>query len=464
MNDEATAAACSRCTSLERKLAELHARIAELEAKLGNNSSNSSKPPSSDPPWKSTSGKPRSGKKPGGQPGHAGTFRQRLSVHRVKKFRHYIPLSCAHCQASLAEQNGPPPLETSWHQVAELPKVLAEITEHRGYQKTCTCCGKVTRREIPAAIRERCVGPNLSATLTYLAGSLHASKRAIQETCETLLNVPLSLGTISKLEAQTSAALQEPYAEALAAVRAAPIKNVDETGWAKQSHLCWLWLAATPDLAVFAIHPRRGHAGFTNLLGKEAPGIVCSDRWGAYAQVDVSRRQLCWAHLKRDFQKQKELGGAARNTGNAGLRTVRIMFKAWTAWKEKRIDRPTLQAQLEPACMALYRALERGRDGPDKKLQRFCKRLLKDYEALWLFANMEDVEPTNNHAERCLRPAVLWRKRSFGNHSAAGCRFTERMLTVVQTLKLQKRRVFEYLKSALRNHRVGKPAPSLLTA
>jgi len=129
----------------------------------------------------------------------------------------------------------------------------------------------------------------------------------------------------------------------------------DTVSWAKQSVLCWLWLAATTNLAVFAMHSRRGHAGFTNLLGKEAPGSVCSDRWGVYAQVDVSRRPLCWAHLKRDFQKHKELGGAARNTGNAGLRTVHSMFKAWTARKEKRIDRPTLQPQLEPACMALGR-------------------------------------------------------------------------------------------------------------
>jgi len=102
--------------------------------------------------------------------------------------------------------------------------------------------------------------------------------------------------------------------------------------------------------------------------------------------------------------------------------------------------------------------------GPDKKLQRFSNRLLKDYEALWLFANVEGVEPTHHHAERCLRPAVMWRKRSFGNHSAGCCRFTERMLTGVQTLKLQKRPVFDYLKSVLRNPRAGELAPSLRTA
>lgn len=429
------------------------------------NSSNSSKPPSSDPPWQPpASAKPRSGKKPGGQPGHFGAFRQRLPFERVKHIVDYVPDACAHCQAPLAGQYGPHLPETSWHQVAELPEVLAEITEHRGHSRTCACCGKVTRAEIPATVRAHCTGPKLAASLSFLGGCLHASKRAIQETCETLFGVPLSLGTVSKLEADTCAALEAPHAEALEAVRAAPVKNVDETGWAKQGKLCWLWLAATASVAVFAIHAQRGKAGFKNLLGKAVAGIVCSDRWSVYAVLSFCQRQLCWAHLKRDFQKFKELGGEGRKAGNAGLRAVKEIFEAWSEWKEKKIDRPEMQARLAPTCMALYRALERGRDGPDKKVRRFCKRLLKDYEALWTFADVEGVEPTNNHAERCLRPAVMWRKRSFGNHSEDGCRFTERLLTAVQTLRLQKRPVLEYLKNAVHNHRAGKPTQSLLAA
>ena len=345
-----------------------------------------------------------------------------------------------------------------------MPPMLAEITEHRGHARTCACCGKVSRAEIPAEVRAHCVGPNLAATLSFMGGCLHASKRAMEETCETLFGVPLSLGTISKLEAETSAALEAPHAEALEAVRAAPVKNVDETGWAKKGKLCWLWLAATTTVAAFAIHAKRGHAGFTHLLGKAVVGIVCSDRWSVYALVDVLKRQLCWAHLKRDFQKFKELGGTARKTGNAGLRTVKRIFEAWNDFKAKKIERADLQVGLTETYLALYRALERGRDGPDEKVRRFCKRLLKDYEALWLFADVAGVEPTNNHAERCLRPAVMWRKRCFGNHSEDGCRFTERLLTAVQTLKLQKRPVLEYLKSAVLNHRTGKPAPSLLAA
>ena len=472
MSDLANNSGCPNCARLEamvaallKEVVDLKARISDLEAQVKANSSNSSKPPSSDPPWQSPPpSKPRSGNKPGGQPGHSGAFRQRLPIERVKHIIDYVPEKCNHCKASLAGQYGPHLPETSWHQVAELPPVLAEVTEHRAHARTCACCGKVTCAEIPAAIRAHCAGPNLAAALSYLGGCLHASKRAIQETCETLFGVPLSLGTISKLEADTSAALEAPHAEALEAVRAAPIKNVDETGWAKHGKLCWLWLAATASLAVFAIHAKRGKAGFRNLLGRAVKGLVCSDRWSVYALVEVWKRQLCWAHLKRDFQKFKELGGAARTTGLAGLRAVKKTFEAWNEWKEKRIDRPELQERVVHVSMALYRALERGRDGPDKKVRRFCKRLLKDYSALWLFADVDGVEPTNNHAERCLRPAVMWRKRSFGNHSEEGCRFTERLLTAVQTLKLQKRPVLGYLKSAVLSHREGRPVPSLLAA
>lgn len=141
-------------------------------------------------------------------------------------------------------------------------------------------------------------------------------------------------GNISKLDADTSAALEVPHAEAFVAVRAAPVKNVDETGWSKKGKLCWLWLAATAQLAVFAIHAQRGKVGFKNLLGKAVAGIVCSDRWGVYARLPFDQRQIYWAHLKRDFQKLKELGGEARKLGNAGLRTVKEIFEAWNEWNQ----------------------------------------------------------------------------------------------------------------------------------
>ena len=456
---------CPNCAKLEKRVAELEARVAELLHRLDLNSSNSSKPPSSDPSWlPAPPSKPRSGKKPGGQPGHPGAFRQRLPLERVSHIVDYIPDTCSHCQASLVGQYGPHLPESSWHQVAELPKVVAEITEHRGHQRTCACCGKVTRKEIPSEIRANCAGPKLAGAVAFMGGFLHASKRAIQETCETLFGVPLALGTVSNFDAEMSTALAAEHTVVLEAVRAAPVKNVDETGWSKNGKPCWLWLAATASLAAFAIHATRGKAGFQNLLGKAVAGIVGSDRWGVYEALEYFQRQICWAHLKRDFQKHKDMGGEGRKTGNAGLRAVKVVFEIWNEWKKNPTERADLQARLFDPALALCRALQRGRDGPDKKVRRFCKRLLKNYGALWTFADVEGVEPTNNHAERCLRPAVMWRKRSFGNHSEEGCRYTERLLTAVQTLRLQKRPVLEYLESAIRNHRAGKPAPSLLTA
>ena len=344
-----------------------------------------------------------------------------------------------------------------------MPVAPAEVTEYQGHARTCPACGKVTRAEIPAALRATSLGPNLATTLAYLTGRGHCSKRCAQEILETVFEVPVGLGTVSRVEQEMTAALAAPHQEALEAVCRAPVKNVDETGWFKRGKLCWLWVAATLNVAVFKIQAGRGKDGLKAFLGAVA-GIVGSDRWAAYASLLLSARQLCWAHLKRDFQRLAELGAGTRSSGRAGLRAVKAVFALWRDFKDRRIDRPELQRRLAPVRARLQRALRRGAQGPDKTAKRFCRRILKLYEALWTFAAVEGVEPTNNHAERMLRSAVLWRKGSFGNHSEAGCRFSERILTVVQTLRLQDRPVLAYLRAALAAHRAGMPAPALLAA
>ncbi len=347
--------------------------------------------------------------------------------------------------------------------MAELPLQAAEITEHQGHARTCSCCGHRTRAQIPADIQAHTIGPNLAASVSFLSGRCHGSKRSVQEIVETLFGVPIALGTVAKLEQEMSTALEQPHAQAMAAVRSAAVKNVDETGWAQGSKLCWLWTAATLTVVVIQIHHKRGKAGLKALLG-QVVGIICSDRWGAYAQLPLQTRQICWAHLKRDFQKLWELGVATRRIGRAGRKAVKKTFALWKDFKEGRIDRPELQARLQPVRIRFHKVLRRGSRDEDKKTKRFCRRMLKVYEALWTFAEVEGVEPTNNHAERMIRPAVLWRKSCFGNHSEAGCRFTERILTTVQTLRLQKRPVLAYLRSALTAHRAGAQTPAWLAA
>jgi transposase len=298
--------------------------------------------------------------------------------------------------------------------------------------------------------------------MSYFSGRHHLGRRAVEEVVETVFEVPTSLGSISALEAETCAALASPYQEAQTAVREAPVKNTDESGWSEKGQKRWLWTAATTTVAFFVIHLRRSFEGLQALLGETIAGIVCSDRWSAYSKLPLEQRQICWAHLKRDFQKLIDRGGPAEAIGRVGLDVVECLFAEWWAFRRGELDRPGLQARLDPVARELQGVLEQGRSCADSKAATFCANLLALYPALWLFAAIEGVEPTNNHAERILRLGVLWRKNAFGCHSAAGCRFVERMLTVVQTLRLQKRPVLDYLHRAIVAHRAGLRAPQLL--
>jgi len=446
-----------------KQIADLQAEIHELRSQLNRNSSNSSSPPSVDPP-----GAPKpviktpTGRKPGGQPGHPGHHRHRFPPERVNKIVPYVPATCTDCQAPLPSEAAPGDPEPTWHQVAELPELAANITEYQGHARTCPCCGHLNRSEIPPEIRAHVIGPRLAAVMSYLSGRHHIGRRGVEEIVETVFEVPTSLGSVSALEGETSAALASPYQEAQATVREAPVKNTDETSWKEKGNKRWLWSAATATVAFFVIHLRRNFAGLQALLGETITGIVCSDRWSVYNKLPLNLRQICWAHLKRDFQKLVDRGGPAEAIGRVGLDVVECLFADWWAFRRGELDRPGLQARLDPIARELQGVLEQGCSCADSKAATFCANLLALYPALWLFASIEGVEPTNNHVERILRLGVLWRKNAFGCHSAAGCRFVERMLTVVQTLRLQKRPVLDYLYRAIVAHRSGLPAPQLL--
>jgi transposase len=284
----------------------------------------------------------------------------------------------------------------------------------------------------------------------------------VQEFVEDALGIPVSLGTVGALERQTAAALAAAHDEAGEAVRAAPARNVDETGWKQAGQRRWLWAAATATVAFFVIHARRNWEGLKALLGEAITGIVCSDRWGTYNRLPPGRRQVCWAHLDRDFRQCVDRGGEAEVIGRAGQEASAKLFATWWDFRQRTIDREGLQAVLDPVAGAFRAALERGYGCADSKAATFCENLLALYPALWLFAGCEGVEPTNNHAERVVHGGVLWRKNAFGSQSEGGCRFAERMLTVVQTLRLQHRSVLAYLEQAITAHRHGEPAPKLL--
>ncbi len=456
----------ARIAALEQRVAELEATVRDLLARLGNNASNSGIPPSANQPGAPKPVvKPPSGRKRGGQPGHPPHLKQLLPAERVDELVPFVPEHCEHCQAALPAKATADDPEPTRFQTIELRPIVTTVTEYQGQARRCMRCGEVTRATIPREIRAHSVGSRLTATLAYFTGCHGMSKRGVEEMSATVFQAPVALGTVSNLEQEMSAALAAPHAEALAAVREAAIKHADETSWKLLGKLCWLWAAATAAAVVFVIHAKRSGLGLTALLGSEIQGILCSDRWSVYDRVPAERRQVCWAHLKRDFQKIIDRGGSSVFVGRQGRTIVKKVFAAWHAFQQGEVTREQLEAKLQPVENRVNRLLLEGAVlGQDEQVAAFCENLLALEPALWTFAHTDGVEPTNNFIERLLRRAVLWRKRSFGCVSAAGCRFVERILTVVQTRRLQSASVLDYLHDALCAHRAGQPCPNLLSA
>ncbi len=459
---------CPGCRERDARIATLIAEVAALKGQVENLSAKlhdlTHPPPAPRGPVElpAAPAKKKTGQARGGQPGHPPHLKQLLPAERVNEVVRFVPEYCGHCQAPLPAQAGPKDPEPRRHQVAELPDLRARITEYQAHGRTCRCCGRVTYASIPAEHRAHSIGPQLTAAMAYLAGCHGLSKRAVEETTETFFEVPVALGTVANLEQEMSAALAAPHEEARRTVERAAVKHVDETGWKEAGRKRWLWVAATGMVAVFLIHRLRSAVALAALLGKRVRGVVCSDRWRVYDQLPLRRRQVCWAHLKRNFEKLLERGGKAAALGTACLRVEKRVFELWHLFRGGGCTRRDLDERMYAPMIELLEILQRGRRCRDRRTARFCDRLLRVYPALWLFVMRANVEPTNNHAERVLRRAVLWRRRAFGCSSAVGCRFVERILTVVQTLRLQKRSAFHFMKEAIVAHRAGQTAPRLI--
>jgi transposase len=447
--------------TLQAQVASLQAEVAQLCEQLGRNSRNSSQPPSSDGPNAPPRPKrPPSGRKPGGQKGHLGHGRKLLSVEQVQQVIDLKPTVCGHCGALLLGEDAHPVR----HQVTDLPRVEPEVTEYRQHTLTCLVCGVQTQAELPAAIPLGSFGPRLQALVGYLTGRIGVSQRDVVEVLQTLFRTDLSLGSIPAQEDQVSAALAEPVQAVQIYVQAQPVQNVDETHWPEKTKRDWLWISTTPLVTLFLVIATRGATGAQQLLGRTVKSIVGSDRWSGYTWLDPAQRQVCWAHLKRDFQALVERGGESERIGRALLEQVENMFGLWHRVRDGTLSRIDFQTAMHPIQARIGELVREGAALPCDKTRRTCANILKLEVALWTFVRIEGVEPTNNSAERGLRRAVLWRRRSFGTQSENGSRFAERILTAVTTLRQQQRDVLDYLTEACAAATHGDKAPSLLPA
>jgi len=452
---------------LERELEELRGRRRPQITAC-----NSSLPPSANPVGaRKPVVKEPTGRRPGGQVGHRGTGRAWLPLERVDHVvEHRPPAVCEHCQAPMdaaagREDQGVGGVVVGRHQVMELPPVAVEVTEHRALALGCGCCGAVSRGRIPEEVRRSVVGPRLAAAIGILSASMKGSKRDVKGILAAVLGCELALGSVSARERELGEALHGPYEQLVKRVAEAPVKYVDETGWKLKGRGRWLFVAAdgAGEQVVFRVERNRTRDGLTALLGGDVgTGVFCTDRAGIYDLLPVGRRrQLCWAHLKRDFVAMVERGGAGEAVGWELLGVTRETFELWHRFRQGGLSRRRLREGIKALRARMRQALERGAGCGQRKTAGLCRALLKREPALWRFAQVEGLEPTNNRAERMLRPAVIWRKKSFGCSSLDGCRYVERMLSVSQTLRLRGRPVLEYLASAIAAHRAGAEVPGV---
>lgn len=444
--------------ALRARVSQLEAEVSDLKARLDQNSSNSSKPPSSDPLHvKRRPPEKPSGKRRGGQPGHDRHLRMLVPPEDVTESFECKPTSCRRCGQQLSGEDAEP----HRHQVAEIPPIKPHVTEYRRHRLACPSCGIQTLAPLPKGVPTGSFGPRLSAMISMLSGGYRLGKRPIQQLMSDLLGLSISTGMIAKVERKTSHLLAHPTQEVRDFVGKQPVVGMDETGWRENKTKAWLWVATTPVAAIFRVARSRGREVVESILGDLPGRVVVCDRWSAY-RCRTDKLQMCWAHLRRDFQSMIDRGGEGKPIGEALLDLSSAVFTWWHQFRRQEITRTTLATYIGRLRPDFEKQLENGMECSSKKAAATCRDLYDHRASLWRFIRTEGVCPTNNTSEQALRHAVLWRKSSGGTDSEQGSRFVERILTVLATCRRQGRAVLDYLTTCHQAATDGRDVPSIL--
>jgi transposase len=432
--------------------AALEARLAELERRLGLNSTNSSKPPSSDgPEVKRSSPKKKSGKKRGGQPRHKKHQRAILPPTNVIDRK---PPCCAGCGNALAGTDPSPEL----FQHIEIPPIKPIVTHYMLHELTCRC-GTTTKGALPENVVHH-DGPGVHALVTHLLVACRQSRRMVCTLMKDVFGVPMSAGHVCKIQNRATKLFAPVLHEIREAIKSRDL-NVDETGFKEKSKRKWLWVAKAKDCAAYLLG-NRGHATFEELVGKDFGKVCTTDRLKTYNYIHHTLHQFCWAHLLRDFQAMVDRGNAGSPIGETLLKLAKAMFGLWFKVRDGTMDRERFRREVQPIRGEILQALSDGQFAGCAKTAACCAQLFEDEEKMWTFLDHDGVEPTNNAAERALRCAAIWRKLCFGTQSESGSRFVESALTIWQTCKLQGKNAYIYLRDSFEAATRGERPASLV--
>lgn len=458
---EMTPAVRAFVESLLVQMAAMQDEIDELKSQLKRlTPQNSSLPPSTQHPHARPAPKPtpKSNKPRGGQRGHRQAVRPLVPVERCTEVIPLVPDNCRRCGAGLTGTD-PHPIR---HQVWDLPKIEPDIVEYQRHRLTCPRCGTGTCAALPAGVPTGQFGAKLLAFTGLLMGHFRQSKRRAASFLSDLLNVPCCPASAVNMQNRVSEALARPYEDLKSRLANEPRLFMDESPTKQIHRKAWLWTAVASSYAVFAVFASRAATALPKLLGERFAGIIHCDRAKMYWRA--RRLQWCWAHLKRDIQALIEHHDPqVKRLGYDLKRPVETLFVHWHAYKSGSLSWEKFQSEMKPVRDKVDGLLLRGVFSGHKRLQGMCRELHDHREWLWTFVEVEGTEPTNNRAERALRPAVIYRKLSFGTQSERGSRFVERMLTVSETCRLQERSPYQWLVEAVEAHLADRPAPSLVT-
>ena len=439
------------------KISRLTARVAELEAKLNKNPTNSSKPPSSTHPHDKppNPGKPKSKRKRGGQPGHPKHERELIPTTECQEVVPCVPTECRRCGQELQGID----VDPLRHQVWELPEIKPIVTEYQQHRLTCSC-GCSTCGELPQGVPTGQAGPRLVAFTALLMACFRQSKRRAAQFLSTILNQPASAGWMVLLQNRAAEAVKPAYEELAAQLPQEPMLNIDESPTKEGQAKAWVWTFVAATFTYFVCATSRAAEVAKKVLGENYDGIIHCDRARMY--WCFGRLQWCWAHLKRDFQAWIDDPCATKQQlGSDLMRQTKKLFALWQKVRDGTLSRREFQSKMKPIRQRVENVLVRAYVDP--LTETIVKELVEHIDNLWTFVDIEGVEPTNNAAEQALRHAVIWRKLSFGTQSASGSRFVERLLSVIETCRRQKRNSFTWLTEAVRADFHRASAPSLLS-
>ena len=460
-----------RYVDAEKQIVDAEKQIADLERQLAlrkQNSTNSSKPPSSDGlagESRQRGRRKKSRRRVGGQPGHRGAHRPLVPADRVDEVRLVMPEQCQHCGHGLAEQVehvqtiGNP----RRHQVTELPPIQARIIEYHCPGVICPECGQSTRGAVPPEAARQ-FGPHLTALIAYLTVVCRMPRRVVEALLGQVLEIEISLGSTQKCWEEASQAVAAPCEELEQHWKDEPVLNIDETGWRTNGAKRFLWAFVAARYVVYTVAATRGSEVLVRLLGAVFQGILCSDRFSAYLKYHPGKAQFCWAHLKRNLLGILEFtkSSAVERFCRDALAEHAKLFRLWHKFRGGRIDRRQLLLRSIPIQQRIFALAERNLNSRHREVGNLAAALFDHAERLFSFLEYQGVEPTNNSAERALRTGVQWRKICFGNRSAKGELATARLLTVSETCDLQHLNILAYLSNALVRYRSRQLPVSLL--